>query len=396
MSPRGANRLPSRAVDAAGAAAAFVVGVMAIAHGEGPASRFLSFSSADVGAYVVVAAAALALYWRRGYPLAVLGTEVAILIVYLAAGYFSPAMFPALAVALFTVGTTGTRRRSLFAGVVTVVVVMLAIAVATRGPLTQLSTFDDVPWLLLALVFGDAIRSRRAYVAELVRRAEEAERTREEEALRRVQEERLRIARDLHDMVAHSISIITVQSGVAAHLIHDDPEQARQALTAIQRTSKDVLSELRLMLGLLRSTDETAPLRPLSGDRDDLDALFEDFRAAGLPLRITIEGDTEHGGGDGEAGRIAAYRILQESLTNVLHHAGKVPTDVVIRNGVEGIELEIRNPRSLHPPSGSHGDGVGIIGMRERAASVGGTVKAGATEDGGFRVTAALPHRRPE
>jgi signal transduction histidine kinase len=252
-------------------------------------------------------------------------------------------------------------------------------------------TLKNLALVALPLVAGNMVRTKRAYVASLVERAEAAERARDEETLRRVEEERLRIAREVHDVVAHAMVAINVQAGVAAHLAERRPEQAAQALTEIKRVSGEALADLRATLGVLRTADELAPVRPSQG-LDDLPELAERVGAAGVPVSLRI--DT--GRPVPSAVGTAAYRIVQEALTNVLRHAGAGSAIVAVQVGARAVELEVTDdghgttvpagPAVALPSSGN-----GLRGMQERAAAVGGTVEAGAHAGGGWRVHARLP-----
>ncbi|NNC10756.1 sensor histidine kinase [Planctomonas sp. JC2975] len=247
--------------------------------------------------------------------------------------------------------------------------------------------------------------------------------TREEASKRRsaAEEERLRIARELHDVLAHSLSQISVQAGVGLHLFDDEPERARESLRAIRETSTTALEEVRGVLGVLRQDDESdAPLRP-GPSLDDIPRLLDETRASGLNVRASgnvVDGTrppdaaSTPGSSVGSAVGSAAYRIVQESLTNVRRHAGTVDVSVQVTASPRGIELRIENGpgsterssarnaaqgsgiSSTHGPSAADAQGGrGILGMRERAETLGGTLEAEHTADGGFRVTAWLPVR---
>ncbi|MBV1854488.1 sensor histidine kinase [Catellatospora tritici] len=223
--------------------------------------------------------------------------------------------------------------------------------------------------LAAPLLFGQLIRSNRDRVIEIRRR--------------RVGDERLRIAREVHDVVAHHISLINVQAGVALHLMDADPEQARTALTAIKTASRDTLRELRTTLGVLRGVDEDAPRTP-APSLTRLDELVERFAAAGLRVDLRVTGTPR---ALTAAVDLAAYRIVQESLTNVHRHAGVDNAQVTIGYGADELLLDITD----RGRGGVPGDGNGLAGIRERVASLGGTVAVGPRAEGGFTVCAALP-----
>jgi signal transduction histidine kinase len=234
----------------------------------------------------------------------------------------------------------------------------------------------NTAFCFLALAAGDAVRSRR----EAVERAAAAA---EEQGLRRLGEERLRIARDVHDVVAHAMVEINVQAGVAAHLIDRDPAQARSALRHIKAASGEALSDLRATLGVLRS-GEDAPVEPAAGV-EDLEDLGAGLRAAG----VTVTFDVDPLPPGAAAMQAVVYRIVQEALTNVMRHAGATTVTVRVAHDGEAVGVEVRDDGT--GTAGSGGSGQGLRGMRERAAAAGGTVDYGPAPDGGWRVTARLP-----
>jgi signal transduction histidine kinase len=238
-----------------------------------------------------------------------------------------------------------------------------------------------------AAALGDATRNRRAYVAEVERRAAEAELRGEEQARRRVDEERLRIARELHDITAHSLSIVAVQSGAALHVLDTDPAEARRSLTAIRETSRSALAELRAMLGVLRGSgdaEEGAPLMPPAG-LARLDDLARPLRDAGFSIELDVELGADPLPAIVDA---SAFRIVQEALTNVLNHAGPAHVKVRVRRENEHVEISIADDGGS---TGQGDEGHGIAGMRERALALGGTFDVGPVPGGGWHVEATLP-----
>ena len=220
-------------------------------------------------------------------------------------------------------------------------------------------------------------------------RAIEAARSRREQARRRAGEERLRIARELHDTVAHNLSLIYVHANVARHLIDDRPEQVETALDAIKATSKEALGELRSVLGLLRAPDEQAPRAPTAG-LAQLDELIARTRDVGVAVSAQTEGSP---GALPAAVDLAAFRIVQEALTNVTRHAGGAATSV--RIAYQPTELLIQIDNEPSGQTSNDAGGSGIAGMRERADALGGDLQAGQRGDGGFRVQARLPLKDP-
>ncbi|WP_017594404.1 sensor histidine kinase [Nocardiopsis potens] len=243
-------------------------------------------------------------------------------------------------------------------------------------------------WMAVVLALGEIARSRNAYLREVEERAAEAERTREEEARRRATEERMRIARELHDVIAHNISLINVQAAAAGH--RRDPEQAYAALDAIKETSKETLREVRATLGVLRQVDEDggggAPVDP-APTADRIGELVEAARKAGLDARLTVHG--EPGRPPSAQVGLAAYRIVQEALANVRRHAGASSVRVAVGYAPGELAVEVADDGSggAEPPA----EGNGLRGMRERAAALGGRITAGPRPGGGFLVRAELP-----
>lgn len=244
----------------------------------------------------------------------------------------------------------------------------------------------NAAFFVVAWVMGDLARARRENEAELARRAEQLAAEREERARQAVVEERVRIARELHDVVAHHVSVMGVQAGAARRILAADPERATEALASIEGSGRLAVSELQKLVGFLRSRDEadlpTGPQPTL----DDLDALIEQTAAAGLPVERRVIGRPRP---IPDSVALSVYRIVQESLTNALKHAGSVPTHVVLTFTRDTLEVEVVNRRGTHPAS--PGGGRGLVGMRERVAMLGGAFSSGMTGDGGYRVAASLP-----
>ncbi len=241
----------------------------------------------------------------------------------------------------------------------------------------------------LSIAAGEAIRNRRAYLAEIQERVRRAEQSREEEAERRVMEERIRIAHELHDVIAHHIALMNVQAGVAAHMLRVQPDESERALALVREGGRTVLQELTILLGVLRQNgDSSTPTAP-SPSLDRVGSLIDSFAAAGLQV------DWQHAGQSPEVlpdlVGLTAYRVLQESLTNVVKHTTDARVTVRINQSPAVLDLDVTNTPGSPGPASSGGSGHGLIGMRERVATVGGTVTAGPTSEGGFRVHAVLP-----
>jgi signal transduction histidine kinase len=285
-------------------------------------------------------------------------------------------LIPAVALAELATRTDRRRLVTIALGVTPCVIVSIA-PFADDGAEFFSLVLRNLAFCFLALAAGDAVRSRR----EAVERAGAAS---EEEALRRLGDERLRIARDVHDVVAHAMVEINVQAGVAAHLIDRDPEQARSALRHIKAASGDALSELRATLRVLRGADGAAPVEPTAGV-EDLEELASGLRAAGVQVSFAV--DPLPAGAS--AVQAVVYRIVQEALTNALRHAAASTVRVRVARAGDAVDVEVRDDGTA--AGGDRRSGQGLRGMRERAAALGGTVESGRAPDGGWRVRARLP-----
>jgi signal transduction histidine kinase len=343
----------------------------------------------DLLGVLAAAAATAPLLVRRRYPVPVLALTTAGIFAILETLKATEAVALAPMIALYTVAATGPRNRAFRAAGALAAVAVLALAIYSPHPVLHEETVKNLALVALPVALGVGVRDRRRYIAAIHERAERAEATREEEALRRVEQERLRIAREVHDVVAHAMVAINVQAGVAAHVIDRRPEAARSALTEIKRVSGAALADLRATLGVLREADAPAPVRPAQG-LDALEELAARVRAAGIDVTIDARLEGEHCPPIPSALEGAAYRIAQEALTNVLRHAGARSATLRVLLGPAALELEILDD-GAGVSAASDGGGHGVRGMRERAAAVGGSVDAGPREEGGWRVHARLP-----
>ena len=337
----------------------------------------------DLLAYLLLAVGPVALLWRRRSPAVVLAVVMASNVLYFGLGYpYGPAWL-ALIVAFWTAVTGGARRVAWATAVVGLAAYFTLAALLDRvGPATAATIAAHLGWLLLVLSVSEIALAAR-------QRRQAAERTRAEEARRRAGEERMRIARELHDVLAHNISLINVQAGVALHLMDEQPGQSRTALAAIKQASNDALGELRSVLDVLRQGDEAPPRAPASG-LAQLDSLVAGAGATGLEVRTRVEGLARPlpAGTD-----LAAFRIVQESLTNVTRHAGPASATVLVRYGPDDLTVRVDDDgRGPVAATGTgNGNGNGIRGMRERVAALGGELTTGPRPGGGFRVQARLP-----
>ncbi|MBF9128756.1 sensor histidine kinase [Plantactinospora sp. S1510] len=362
---------------------------------------------------LVLSATALAL--RRRTPRLVLGITTACLLVYQARGY--PGVVPALPTMFALYATVRDRRRWLAGAAIAAILVVgiTAEVVLSSGGRAAPDVFQRwfllIGWMVAASVAAEVARQRQAYLEQVEQRAADAERSREETARRRADEERLRIARELHDSLTHSISIIKVQAGVAVHLARKRDEPVPEALLAIQQASGEATRELRATLEVLRSDGD----QPGSG-LDRLENLVESARKAGLPVVVNVSGERPRPL-PAPVDR-AAYRIIQEALTNVTRHAGAATVAVELDYRDDALTVRIEDDgrgalgdggrcrddeERTHCADGPvrdwHGNGggadvvpgVGLVGMRERVTALGGSLHVGPRDGGGFGVRAELP-----
>ncbi|WP_459801386.1 sensor histidine kinase [Herbidospora sp. RD11066] len=331
----------------------------------------------DTLGLTLILVSSAALVWRRRAPLAAGAVAVECAVIYYGLQY--PGVFaaaPAL-ITVYTAASMGRRRLAIALAVVLAAGISVIVGLSATDPepggLSLLSG-----WLVAVFVLGEVTRSRRAYLNEVEHRAAEAERTKEEAALRRAGEERLWIAQELHDALTHTISVINVQTSVALEMLDRDPAQTRSSLLAIKESGHEAMSELRSTLGVLRQ-----PESPSAG-LDRLPALVERAEAVGLSVRSTVTGEPVALRPESDR---AAYRIAQEAFTNVLRHAGPATITLTVSHETSRVVLMIAD-------DGTPGDaepGMGLIGMRERAVAVGGSLEAGPQAQGGFLVRAELP-----
>lgn len=343
----------------------------------------------DALGWTLLLAAHVPLVWRRSRPLPVLFAVMLCIAPYHALENNHAAPIFATMVVLYTVAATGTVRRTLLTGAAVLGVTLLLNALTNPDGTMELLRISG--WVFAFLFCGIDVRYYRQYVASIVERAERAERTREEEARRRVAEERLRIARDLHDLLAHSITLIGVQTSVAAHVLAADPERLdrrsiAKSLDDIAETCRTARGELRRTLEVLREQGAAGETRgPLPG-LDGVPDLVAAARLAGARVESTVRVRQAP-----PAVGAAAYRIVQEALTNVVRHGGPEPAVRVELYEERGaLHLSVTDDGPC-PVPGAQGTGYGLVGMRERARSVGGTLDAGPRDKGGFEVNAVLP-----
>jgi signal transduction histidine kinase len=333
----------------------------------------------------------LPLAWRVRYPIA---TVVAItaaggLLVVVAAPHQAPfEVFIGSVLASYSIGAhTSGRRRWLGVGLMFGVGLPFMVAAAGNGMATG-NALAPIAWLTGAWAVGAIIRGRRLRTAELEQLTAELAQQRDLQAQAAVAVERGRIARELHDVVAHNVSMMVVQAGAADRVLEGDQPDVRRALAAIAGTGRETVDEMRLLLGVVRS-DAGEGLSPQPG-LGDLDQLVSNVRSAGLHVDLRVEGERSplSPGVD-----LSAYRIVQEALTNVLKHAESATVEVTVRYANDAVQVEVCDDGRPREPTA--GGGNGLIGMRERVAMLGGEFRAGARRDGGFAVFARLPIAGP-
>jgi signal transduction histidine kinase len=375
-----------REVDVVGAGLLCVAGEIelwySLDHSATPAQR--------VVLTVVVALATLSLAWRRQAPVAVLAAvfgSVALGVAFATSdqGQGPLSLFLGVLLAVFSFGAYAGQRRQIVTGVAVVSTLFAVDVVHSR---LEDAEMDIGGWVAVALFWwlGRLFGGRLLRVVQLEQRAEQLEQDREVNARAAVADERARIARELHDVVAHSVSVMVIQAGAALHTLNADDVDTAEALGSIETTGRQALVELRHMLGILRGADDEHALTPMPGIAQ-VNVLSEQMREAGLPVEVRVEGEstTLPPGID-----LAAYRIVQEALTNTLKHAGPAHACVTIRYEAHALELEIRDDGRPGAPTTDR-TGHGLVGMRERVALYGGVLDAGRNASGGFGVRAWLP-----
>lgn len=369
------------AADAVLAVVVFVVSIAPFVLGPGREQHGLELTTRML--VLTIGASALLVLRRRYTGLTWMLTTVVGLVAMLIEHGPSPA-YAAAIVALYTVAVTSPLRRAAGAAVVTAVCPAVIVGSQNGSTVVDAFVYGLTAWSGLAAASGIAVRNQRAVVAAAHERARQAEATREEEAQRRVAEERLRIARELHDVVAHHISVINVQAGVAGHLVRTDPDKAVEALGHVREASQIVLREVPGLLGLLRTADDELERSP-APRLADAEQLVEAARRSGLDVTWQATGSPTPltPGGD-----LTAYRVLQEALTNAARH-GSGRAVVVVAYDAAGCTLEVHNERS--GTTSDAPDRHGLIGMRERVTAVGGELTVGPEGERDWVVRLRLP-----
>jgi len=384
------SRIPALAVDAALAATVAVANGFAVA-----AEQEAGAKDPDALAYVLGVAIAAPLLVRRRWPLGVLLMSAVVLMTYHALDYPAIGLSVPLAVALFTAVAAGHLRAA--------AIVALGLALIGIGfraleedesvvSVVGSGTLGDVALLAAVLLLAETLRTRRAWMAEVQERLHRTEAEREREAERRVEQERLRIAHELHDVLAHTIAVIGVQAGVADEALTDSPSDAKASLRTIREKSREALAELRATVGVLREPRAGAPRSP-APSLSQLEELVGRAAGSDVHVEVTVSGSARPLPAIIE---LTAYRIVQESLTNVVRHAGARRANVAIRYEPDAVVVQVDDDGRGAADGASAAEGYGITGMRERAAAIGGRLEAGPgpSPGGGFRVRAWLPAER--
>jgi len=357
-----------------------------IAVGSTVVSRTRYGFAVPVLAAIVTLSTTVPIALRRYRPLAVLAVTVSAetLLLIFRPGAGAPL---GVIVALYTVAAYCDRRVSIRAAALAALPITVAVIV-NNGPHAG-QVIPELAVFAIAWVLGDNIRTRRAYLAELEARAARLEREREEKADRAVIEERARIARELHDVIAHNVSVMVVQAAAGADVFDEDPGMARESLTAVASTGRAALTELRRLLGVIRAEDDRGdPAYAPQPGIERIDELVGQVRETGLPVELSLLGKARP---LPEGVGLCAYRIVQEALTNTLKHAHASTAQVQLRYVADALELQIvddgRGANLLSRDTG----GQGLIGMRERVALFGGELTAGPRNGHGYEVRARLP-----
>ncbi|BEL02863.1 histidine kinase [Actinoplanes sichuanensis] len=329
--------------------------------------------------------AAVAVLVRRRAPERILAAATAVAVLTMITDTVAAGLFITLGVLTFTAAAYSPRRRPWRHAVLVWGVIVVTGSVMDFANWWGPDQFGLFAWIFGGAGAGDSARMRRAYISEVTERARQAEQTREEEARRRVMDERLRIARELHDVVAHHIAVISVHAGAAGHALRDRPDEVWPVLEHIRGAADTVLDEIKSVISVLRDPDETDPTEPAPG-LDRLGDLLDGLHTMGFRVRRQEHGDPRPLPAMVD---LAAYRIVQEALTNAHRYGdGSALLDLTYRAGE--LEIQVTN-RMVWPRPGRAGSGFGLLGMRERAAAAQGEVTAGPIPGGGFRVRAVLP-----
>ncbi|TFB98802.1 MULTISPECIES: sensor histidine kinase [Cryobacterium] len=355
-----------------------------------PAGEYARVASNPAGVLIAVAAT-LVLLPRRRWPLPVLAACVALFVLAGALGVLNPAFSLATAIAVWNVAIRTDRRTTLVATALAAFVLVGTGIAVTATELLDARIVQYAAVIAFAGAAGDAMRSRREYIVAITERARNAEETRESEALRRVAEDRLRIARELHDAVAHQMAVINLHAGVAAQALPDRPTDAQDSLTTIRQAAQAVLREIGTLLAVLRDDSAGRPRPPAAEiGLGRVDALLADFARDGLAVTVSARGAGTRLPAPVDT---IAYRIVQEALTNAHKHGAGHTAELRISYGSDSVDIEALNPVAFHvfDPATDAPAGHGLVGVAERAGTIGGTVEFGVRPPDTFRLAVSLP-----
>jgi signal transduction histidine kinase len=338
---------------------------------------------------VAAAGVTLPVAWRRTMPLVIAPLMVAVVALeeLLNGDLIENTVTPVITfpLAVYSMGVLLDRRRAIASFSTTLV--LLAVAVAASDNVTV----DTFVFFLLVVggpfLVGRIVNARIQLARELRAKASRLERDQAEAQKLAVAEERARIAREMHDVVAHNVSVMVVQASAARRMIDHDPARAREALTSVEQTGREALAEMRRMLDVLRVEDERAALAP-QPSIDELESLIDIARQAGLKVDFELEGERRRVSSGVD---LSAFRIVQEALSNTIKHAGAANARVRLRFGDDEMEVDVVDDGHGVRPRDENGGGQGLVGMRERVAMLGGRLEAGYRANGGFEVRATLP-----
>jgi signal transduction histidine kinase len=355
----------------------------------------VDFREPDALGVLLSLASALPIAWRRRYPMTVVILTGIPTVLLSGLNYAQSVSGVGLLIAVYTVAAYTRRTHSLIGLLAAIVFLVLAVNI-DDFPTTVLDLTASVAIIFGAWAFGRSIGIRRAYTAELEERAARLERAREADVRAVVAEERNRIARELHDVVGHHVSVMTVQAAAAQRTFDRDPRRARESMAAIETTGREALAEMRRIVGVLRTADQADhDLAPLPGV-GEIDRLVEQVREAGLDVAVNIDGTPAPlpPGID-----VTVYRIVQEALTNTIKHAGPTRAEVVLRYRPKDLYVRVSDDghglaSALAKPAGANGSrptGHGLLGMRERVTLYGGRLYTGPRSGGGYEVVAHIP-----
>lgn len=347
--------------------------------------------SFDAAAFGLLLGALLCLLARKRFPGTVAVAVIGLAMVWYGVGYTSGLINVPIMVSCYLLGTTGDRRRQLGIGGLVVGFPLMSIVAFSDEPLSEV--IEATGWPVAGILFGEIMRNRRLLVEELAERAHSAEAERDAEAERRVAEERLRIARDVHDVLAHTVSVMTVQAGAAADTLDRDPDATRRSLATIRSAGKEAMAEVKATISVLRRGEPADSVEVSPAPRlDRLADLVDVARARGLEVDLSISLDRDQA--LESLVELTAYRIVQESLTNVTRHADASHAEVHIDQRPSELVVEIRDNGPAAGANDAPGPGFGLKGMRERVEPLGGTLSFGPRPDGGWEVAATFPLRK--